>query len=131
MTNNMQEMYIDTILLDVNVGNVQQAFQKLTAHVAKLIGTPEKFLMSMLMEREEKQNSGIGHGVAVLDAKLPRLTQPMIVFMKLNKTIDYQAADGEPVDMITLVLSPEFENATDYDSVRMAVKTINAQKKAA
>jgi len=156
MTNDLHEMHIDTILLDVSVDNVKQAFEKLTGHISQLIGTPEKFLMGMLMEREENQNSGIGNGVAVLDAKLPRLTQPMIVYMKLNKAIEYHAADGEPVDMITLVLSPDFENfqhlqriamvarffsnhdardllhqADDYNGVRMAVQTINKQKKAA
>ena len=69
MTNHTQPMHIDNILLNINADNVKQVFQHLSKHVCQLIGTPEEFLLSSLWQREERQNSGIGHGVAVLDAK--------------------------------------------------------------
>lgn len=156
MTNNTNDMHFDLIFSDVAVEDSKEAFAYLTKQISSLIGTPEKFLMGMLVEREQKQNSGVGNGVAILDAKLPRLTRPIVLFLKLSKPIDYLAADGEPVDMITLVLSPEFENfkhlrriakvarfftnatardalrdAEDYNAVRMVLQNINAQKKAA
>ena len=154
--NNTNDMHFDLTFSNVAVENSKEAFQYVTNQISKLIGTPEKTLFGMLMEREETQNSGVGHGVAILDAKLPRLTRPIILFLKLNQAINYQAADGEPVDMITLVLSPEFENfehlrriskvarffsnteardamrqAEDYNDVRHAVDNINQQRRAA
>jgi len=156
MTNHTQPMHIDNILLDINADNVKQVFQHLSKHVCQLIGTPEEFLLSSLWQREERQNSGIGHGVAVLDAKLPRLTRPIIIYSTIAKPIEYNASDNEPVDMIALVLSPEFEGskhlqrlamvtrffndtyvrntlrqADSYDDIRMVVKDINERKKVA
>ncbi len=153
MIKDIQQMHIDTILLDVHADNVKQVFQKLSKHVSNLVGAPEKFLFNSLMQRETHQNSGIGHGVAIADTKLPRLTHPMIVFARLTESIEYDAADGEPVDMIALVLSPEFEGpkhlqrlatttrffgnqkicadlrlAENYEAVRNIVKTANILK---
>jgi PTS system nitrogen regulatory IIA component len=110
MSNNANEMCFDLIFTNVNVNNTKDAFQYITKQILHLIGTPEERLMAMLTNREKKQNSGVGNGVAILDAKLPRLTRPIILFLKLNQAIEYQAADGDPVDMISLILSPEFEN---------------------
>ena len=152
----MNEMYFDTILMDVKATNAKQVYQKLAEHVANLIGTPEQFLLEMITDNEERHNSGVSHGVAIAHAQLPRLTRPMIIFSKIEDLVDFHAADGEPVDMVALVLSPEFEgskhlqrlarvtrffneaetrmalrNADDFEAVRNVVKEANALKKAA
>ena len=156
MTNNVQEIHFDTILLDVKAKNVNQVLQKLSEHVSNLIGIPEKNLFDNLTQREEQQNSCIGQGVAVADTKLPRLTRPMVIFSRLRKAINFQAIDGEPVDIVVLVLSPEFEeakhlqrlatttrflcdidicsslrDAKNYETIRDIVKKVNTPKQAA
>ena len=151
-----QDIYFDTIILDVKANNVKQVFQQLSQHVSSLIGSCEEFLSDSLLQREQHQNSGIGNGVAIIDAKLPRLTRPMVVYAKIEKDVEFNAADGEPVDIVVLVLSPEFEGtqhlqrlasisrffrskenllnlreAKDYQSVRAVAKAASHNKKSA
>ncbi len=156
MTSTAEEMYFDTILPDFKATSTKQLYQMLSKHVSNLIGTSEKFVFDVLMENEALHNSGIGNGVAIADAKIPRLTRPMIIFTKLANAINFNAIDGEPVDMVAIILSPEHEGsmhlqrlamttrffsdeearnalrkAKDYDSIRLAVQDIHARKKAA
>jgi len=153
---NNSEMNIDIILPNLKASNAKQVFQKLSEHVCNMIGTPEKKLYSLLVKQENSLNSGIGNGVAIAHAKLPRLTRPMIIYSKLETPVHFNAADGEPVDMVAVVLSPEFEgvrhlqrlamvtrffsnkeardmlhDAEDFEDIRNAIAIINARKKAA
>ena len=153
---NNNQMHIDTILPNLKASNSKQVFQKLSTHISNIIGTPDKKLFDIFVRQEDSLNSGIGHGVAIAHAKLPRLTRPMIIYSKLEKSVHFNAADGELVDMVAVVLSPEFEGtkhlqrlamvtrffndkqareilheANDFESIRNAVKIINERKKAA
>ncbi len=103
------EMRFDSIIPSLKVNNRKQLLQKLAKHTSKLIGTPEKLLFDNLMEAELNENSSIGNGVALPHYRLPRLTRSMFVYARLENSIEYGAADQEPVDLVCLVLSPEHE----------------------
>lgn len=156
MSNNINELRFDSIIFDLKITGSKQVFQKLAMHVSNLIGTPEKMLFSTLIDQEREQSSGIGNGVAISHAKLPRLTKPLVVFTKLSRGIDFKAIDEEPVDLVCLVLSPSHEgpkhlrrlakvtrfmsdpafcdalrNAQDVDDIRLILKETNSRKMAA
>jgi len=156
MSNNIQDMFVDTIISDLKASSKKEVYKKLANHVATLIGTPENFLLDIINKNEQQQSSAMGNGVAVAHAQLPRLTRPIIVLAKTTQGVDFMADDGEPVDLITLVLSPEFEGPThlqrialvarffndetarknlreaeDYESIRSTIKQMNERKKAA
>ncbi len=155
MTNN-DELYFDTILNDFSANSVKHVYRILSKHVSSLIGTPEHILYEQLLKNEANDNSGIGNGVAIAQARLPRLTRPMIVFGKVTTPVNFASSDEYPVDMIALVLSPEFNGplhlqrlsfvtrflkekhvqsalrkADDSDAVRTVMKELNHIRKAA
>lgn len=154
MTHNIHELRFDSILPDLKVTGRKQVFQSLTAHVEKLIGTPADLLMSEL--EEQQHNSAIVNGISIPHAKLPRLTKPLIVFTRLIRPIDFNAADNLPVDLVCLVLSPihdgpihlrrlakvsrffnnsnfcdALRNAQSSDDVKTVVAEVNKQRLAA
>ena len=119
------DLWFDSIILNMNVNNQKQLFQKLAQHTSKLIGTPEETLYENLMRMEEQQNSSMGHGVAIPHHKLPRLTRPMFIFSKLGKAIQYHANDGDPVDLICFVLSPKHEGPIHLRRLAKAARFLN------
>lgn len=156
MSNNIHELRFDSIMPDLKVTGTKQVFQKLSAHISRLVGTPEEFVLGALLEQERQQSSGIGQGVAIPHLKLPRLTKPVVVFVKLSRSVDFNAVDKEPVDLVCLVLSPSYEGpkhlrrlakvtrflsdtsfcdalraAKDKDDIRMILKEVNSRKMAA
>ncbi|MEM8832933.1 MAG: PTS sugar transporter subunit IIA [Pseudomonadota bacterium] len=109
MTNTKQELRFDSILFDIHANSMKHLHQKLADHISQLIGTPKQSILTHLTDAEKEENSAIGNGVAIPHMRLERLTKPMIIFAKLEKAIDEKSADGIPIDLACLVLSPDYE----------------------
>lgn len=63
-----------------------------------------------LVDREKLGSTGLGHGVALPHARLADLHAPLACFIKLEEKVNYEAPDGEPVDLIFGLFVPESEN---------------------
>ncbi len=109
MSDNKNNIEFDSILLDLKANSVKRVFQLFDTQVKKLVGTPENTIFDHLMQNFKTENCTIGNGVAIPHIRLPRLTRPMIIFAKIPKGIDFGSVDGEPVDVICFILSPEYE----------------------
>ncbi|MBK1643495.1 PTS sugar transporter subunit IIA [Thiocapsa imhoffii] len=60
-----------------------------------------------LLERERLGSTGLGHGVGLPHARIKEVTQVLGAFIQTNRGVDYDAADGEPVDLAFALLVPE------------------------
>ena len=59
------------------------------------------------MERERLGSTGVGHGVAIPHGRFSELDQICGIFVKLDKPVNYDSIDDQPVDLIFLLLVPE------------------------
>ena len=50
---------------------------------------------------------GLGSGVALPHARLTGLKAPLGLFARLRRTIDFEAIDDQPVDVVFLLLLPK------------------------
>ena len=64
-----------------------------------------------LLERERLGSTGMSHGIAIPHARIKGLRQPRGGFLRLDEPIDFDALDGQPVDLVFGLLVPE--QATD------------------
>lgn len=76
-------------------------------------------VFSSLIERERLGSTGLGHGVAIPHGRLKSLDHAVCAFVKLNQGVDYDAADGQPVDMICALLVPEESTNEHLDVLSM------------
>lgn len=60
-----------------------------------------------LLARERLGSTGLGHGVAIPHGRVKNGTATVGAFIKLQKPIDFDAVDGEPVDLLFGLLVPE------------------------
>ncbi|HEX9943368.1 MAG TPA: PTS sugar transporter subunit IIA [Thermoanaerobaculia bacterium] len=63
-------------------------------------------LHQKLWEREQLGSTGIGSGIAIPHCKLPGLTQGIVAVGIVPEGVDFGAADGQPVKVLFLVVSP-------------------------
>jgi len=63
-------------------------------------------LLRRLLEREQLGSTGIGSGIAIPHCKLAELRQGIVALGMAPGGVDFGAADGEPVRLFFLVLSP-------------------------
>lgn len=64
-------------------------------------------IVEALLERETLGPTGVGHGVALPHARLPELDRVVGVFLLLDKPIDFDAVDRQPVDLVFALFAPE------------------------
>ena len=68
--------------------------------------TPQ-VVFDRLLERERLGSTGLGHGIALPHARMPRITKAIGAFVQLETGVDFDAIDGEPVDLAFALLVPE------------------------
>ena len=85
----------------------KQALQELAAKAASLSGQNERLIFEIVMQREKLGSTGVGSGIAIPHGKLARLNRLFGLFARLERPVDFEALDGQPVDLIFLLLAPE------------------------
>ena len=101
----------ESILPALRVTSKKQALQELAKRAAELTGQEERAIFEVLTERERLGTTGVGHGIGIPHGKLPELKQLHALFARLEKPIDFDAIDEEPVDLICTLLAPETAGA--------------------
>ncbi len=110
-----------SVLPALKVNGKKQAVQELSARAAAVTGLPERDVFDAVLQRERLGSTGIGAGIAIPHCKLPKVTKLHGVFARLEKPIDFDALDGEPVDLIFLLVAPEAAGADHLKALaRMA-----------
>jgi nitrogen PTS system EIIA component len=97
----------DAVLPALKVNSKKQALQELAAKAAELTGQSERGIFEILLQREKLGSTGVGNGIAIPHGKLPKLSKLFGLFARLDRPIDFEALDGQPVDLVFLLLAPE------------------------
>ena len=100
----------DLVFTDLPATDRQEVLRALAGRVAErgLVASGED-LFQRLWEREQLGSTGIGSGIAIPHCKLPGLEHGIVAVgltMPPGEGIDFGAADGKPVQVLFLVVSP-------------------------
>ena len=76
------------------------------------------------MEREALGPTGVGHGVALPHARLPDLEDVLGVFILLEKPIDFDAVDRQPVDLVFALFAPEKSVVEHLKALALVSRTL-------
>ena len=69
--------------------------------------THARLLYDSLMEREETMSTGIGNGIGIPHAVSGEARDPVLLLIRLANSIDFEALDRLPVDIILALVVPE------------------------
>jgi PTS system nitrogen regulatory IIA component len=72
-----------------------------------LSGQNERAIFDILMQREKLGSTAVGNGIAIPHGKMPGLTRLFGLFARLDRPVDFEALDNQPVDLVFLLLAPE------------------------
>jgi len=97
----------DSVVASLKAKTKNQLLQDLSARAARLTGLQERDIFDVLLQRERLGSTGLGHGIAIPHGKLAGLKRIVGIFARLAEPIDFDAIDGEKVDIVFLLLAPE------------------------
>ena len=100
-------------LCDLKWSSKKKVFENLAQFISQnLEGDTDKAeaLLQSMVARERLGSTGIGQGVAVPHCRVTGITRVYGCIIKLNFSIDYDALDQQPVDLIFALVVPDEHN---------------------
>ena len=88
---------------------------------------PEKQIFETLNERERLGTTGVGAGIAIPHGRMAGATSITGVFARLESAIDYEAVDGQPVDLVFMLLAPENAGADHLKALARVSRLLRNQ----
>ena len=104
-------IFPEGVVANLRVTSKKQALQELAKRAAEITKQPERAIFEVLIERERLGTTGVGNGIAIPHGKLPGLDRLYGLFARLEKPVDFDAIDEQPVDLICVLLAPESAGA--------------------
>src|SRR3954466_3107407 len=89
----------EAILPALKVISKKQALQELAARAAALTGQNERSVFEVLLQRGKLGTTAGGDGVGIPHGKLRTLEKLFGLFARLERPIDFESMDGQPVDL--------------------------------
>ena len=102
----------------------RQLLQDLSERAGLNTGIPSRQIFDTLLQRERLGSTGVGNGIAIPHGKLPGLKRITGLFARLEKPIDFEALDDEPVDLVFLLLAPEGSGADHLKALARVSRTL-------
>ena len=101
----------NAILPALRVNGKKQALLELATKAAALTGQNERSIFEILLQREKLGSTAVGNGIAIPHGKMAKLNRLFGLFARLDRPIDFEALDGQLVDLVFLLLAPEAAGA--------------------
>lgn len=96
----------EAIRVDLAAGNKRQLLNQLAQIAAARLSLDPPLIADAIAERERLGSTGFGGGVAIPHGKLDKIDRVYAMAVRLAAPIDYKAIDGQPVDLVFMLLSP-------------------------
>ena len=97
----------EAVVAHLKAANKKKALQELSKYAAEITGVNDRRIFETLLERERLGTTGVGNGIAIPHGKLPDFKRLYGLFARVDKPLDFEAIDEQPVDLIFLLLAPE------------------------
>jgi nitrogen PTS system EIIA component len=112
------------VLPALRVSGKKQALQELASQAARLTGLPNSAIYEALLQRERLGSTGIGEGIAIPHGKLAGLTRIFGLVARLDKPVNFEALDSQPVDVLFLLLAPEGAGADHLKALARVARVL-------
>src|SRR5215813_9230774 len=93
----------DTVI-DLSVPSKRALLHDLAQRAALVLKVDDDIIFTALLKREELGSTGVGNGVAIPHVRLEQVKKPFGIMARLRRPIDFNAVDGQTVDLVCLVL---------------------------
>ena len=104
-------------MINMRARDKSRLLEQLSTQAAGEVGLARDEVVTEIAKREELGSTGVGNGVALPHARLRALNTPFGLLARLHHGIDFNAIDGEPVDIVFFLLLPEAGDGPDGNAL--------------
>jgi len=81
-------------------------------------------VIEALIEREGLGPTGVGHGIALPHARIDTVTSVSGIFIRLEKPLNFDAVDRQPVDLVFALLAPKTQGVEHLKALALVSRTM-------
>ncbi len=102
----------------------KRLFQELGEIAAQAYKLDPLVAINGLQERESLGPTGVGHGIALPHARLEEVPGIVGVFLRLEKPLDYDSVDRQPVDLVFGLFAPKDSGVDHLKALALVSRTM-------
>lgn len=102
----------------------KRLFHDLGEIAEAIYGLNEQTVIDALIDRENLGPTGVGQGVALPHARLQGVEKICGIFLKLEKPMDFDAIDRQPVDLVFALFAPETAGVDHLKALALVSRTL-------
>lgn len=115
----------ESVIAPLRAASSKQALQEMSERAASLCGVPSRVISDAIRQRERLGATGVGGGIAIPHAKILNIPSIFAVFARLEKPVDFASRDGIPVDLICMLIAPEFAGADHLKALSRIARVLH------
>jgi nitrogen PTS system EIIA component len=116
------------ILCDLKAQNKKQVLHELAEGLSSQSGVDARAIFDVLLQREKLGSTGLGQGIAVPHGRVPAISRVYGLFARLSTPISFDSVDGEPVDIVFALVSPDHAGADHLTALARVSRLLRDQK---
>jgi nitrogen PTS system EIIA component len=112
------------VVIGLQVKDKVGLLKELSARAARKLHLPAQAVADEIQKRDELGSTGIGGGVAIPHARFRQLQKSFGYLARLERPIAYEAIDGQPVDVVFLLLLPAASQLEQLNTLAAAARKL-------
>lgn len=112
------------VLIDFRARDKLGLLREISSRAASALKLPADAVAHEIVKRDELGSTGIGRGVCIPHARLRAVNKPYGLLTRLRYPIDFDAVDGQPVDIVFLLLLPASSQLDQLNALAAAARKL-------
>ncbi len=114
----------DGVKMLASTSSKKRLFQDLGDLAESCYDLPPGRVVEALIEREGLGPTGVGHGVALPHARMEEVDRVRGLFIRLEKPLEFDSIDRQPVDLIFCLLAPAGAGVEHLKALALVSRTM-------
>ncbi|WP_193075645.1 PTS IIA-like nitrogen regulatory protein PtsN [Pseudomonas sp. FME51] len=111
----------------VQGGSKKRVLEMIGKMIAQHTELDSDAIYESLIAREKLGSTGFGNGIAIPHCRLEQCTEAIGALLQLNSKIDFDSLDGEPVDLIFVLLVPHEATEQHLQILKMLAEKLDQE----
>jgi PTS system nitrogen regulatory IIA component len=112
------------VTIDVRAADKASLLKEMAGRAAATINLPADMVAAEIEKRDDLGSTGIGRGVAIPHARLREIRKPVGLLARLKSPIEFDAIDGQPIDLVFLLLLPAASQLDQLNCLATVARTL-------
>ncbi len=123
-----QILDVDAVRFSSGVSSKKKLLQDISDNAESVYGVSAQEVFAALQSRENLGTTGVGRGVAIPHARFDSVSSIVGLFTRLEKPVNFESLDKQPVDLIFTLLAPTADNPEHLKALALVSRTLRQEE---